>query len=212
MKIRYFLRGLGVGIIFSAVLMSLYVGNKKMSNEEIKKEAMKLGMVEKEPALEVLEKAEATATAKPTKKADATATPEATKEQTEKATTKPEATQSEKVEMVTQKTKAAVTQAPKVTQSVVEKTTTASTKVPKATKAVVTKKPEKQTSYVNVEISAGMWSDEIARKFQSMGIVDDADKFDDYLSENGYESNIKVGSYSVPKGASYDTVAKIITK
>lgn len=47
MKLRYYLRGLGIGIIVTAIIMSISLGQKnKMSDEEIKKRAAELGMIE----------------------------------------------------------------------------------------------------------------------------------------------------------------------
>ena len=49
MKLKYYLRGLGVGIVVTAVILTIanHLGNK-MSDEDIIKRAAKLGMVMKE--------------------------------------------------------------------------------------------------------------------------------------------------------------------
>ena len=46
MKLKYYLRGLGVGIVVTAVILTIanHLGNK-MSDEDIIKRAAKLGMV-----------------------------------------------------------------------------------------------------------------------------------------------------------------------
>ncbi len=47
MKLRYYLRGLGVGIIVTAIIMNIAFSNKQeMSDEEIKARAAELGMIE----------------------------------------------------------------------------------------------------------------------------------------------------------------------
>ena len=54
MNFKYFLRGLGVGVIFGALIMlAAYMssGGYKMSDEEIIEKAKKLGMVEKESSI-----------------------------------------------------------------------------------------------------------------------------------------------------------------
>ena len=51
MKFKYFLRGLGLGIIFASIVcLTAYQGNspKDMSDAEIKRRAKELGMVEQE--------------------------------------------------------------------------------------------------------------------------------------------------------------------
>ncbi len=45
MKLKYYLRGIGVGIIFSTIIMLIVGNSAKMSDAEIIKEAEKLGMV-----------------------------------------------------------------------------------------------------------------------------------------------------------------------
>ncbi|SDB39132.1 hypothetical protein [Butyrivibrio sp. INlla16] len=53
MKLKYYLRGLGLGIVLTAVIMGIALGKRtaKMSDEEIIKRAKQLGMVEAESTL-----------------------------------------------------------------------------------------------------------------------------------------------------------------
>lgn len=48
MKLKYYLRGLGIGIIVTAVVMSAAIGNKTetMTDEQVKARAVELGMIE----------------------------------------------------------------------------------------------------------------------------------------------------------------------
>ena len=48
MKLRYYLRGLGIGIAVTALFFGIYTGrvNRGMSDEEVKKRAAELGMIE----------------------------------------------------------------------------------------------------------------------------------------------------------------------
>lgn len=45
MKLRYYMRGLGIGILVTAIIMGVS-GGQKLSDEEIKARALQLGMVE----------------------------------------------------------------------------------------------------------------------------------------------------------------------
>lgn len=224
MKLRYFLRGLGTGIIFSAVLMSLYGSiNNKMSDEEIRKAAVKLGMVEKQDALDVV--LGIGVSAKPESTTGGAVDSE--KKNTPESSEGVEPTQEVTTEAVTEKP----TNSPDTIGDILSSTSGVSktdleqlkkTEAPVATstvkptkKPIVTKKPEvkkESTTYVTMEIKSGMWSDEISRKLTELELVDDAEAFDKYLSENGYESNIKVGSYRIPMGATYQQIAEIITQ
>ena len=52
MKRKYFLRGLGAGIVLSAVVMGVTTSKPDLSDIEIRKRALELGMVEKPDVLE----------------------------------------------------------------------------------------------------------------------------------------------------------------
>ena len=46
MKLRYYLRGLGIGIIVTAIIMSFTRQPEKLTDAQIKMRALELGMVE----------------------------------------------------------------------------------------------------------------------------------------------------------------------
>ena len=47
MKLKYYLRGLGIGVFVSVIVMTVAFGNRKpMTDEEIKARAKELGMIE----------------------------------------------------------------------------------------------------------------------------------------------------------------------
>lgn len=219
MKLRYFLRGLGTGIIFSAVLMSLYgSANNKMSDEEIRKEAVRLGMVEKQDALDVVlgigmsAKPESTTGGAIDSESESTPEPSESVDATKEVAKEPEKT-SDAISNILSST-SGVTKTDLEQEKITEEPVASPTGNP-TKKPIVTKKPEvkkESTTYVTMEIKSGMWSDEISRKLTELELVDNAEAFDKYLSENGYESNIKVGSYRIPMGATYQQIAEIITQ
>ena len=195
MKRRYFLRGLGAGVILSAVVSAVVINQNDLSDAEIRTRARKLGMTEQESSSE---KPKETQKVKKEEKDSAT----------EKITEEPTASPVQS------------TTAPPNTQKYVSADKKKETKAPELTKApevtkepVVTKKPQKvQKKYISVSIEAGMWSDEISMKFKELGLVDNAERFDDFLCDNGYASMIKVGVYQIPTNATYTEIASIITK
>ena len=44
------------------------------------------------------------------------------------------------------------------------------------------------------------------------GLVDNASKFNNYLESNHYDVRIQAGTFTIPEGASYDEIVKIITR
>lgn len=206
MKRKYFLRGLGAGIILSAVVMGVTSSKADLTDAEIRKRAMELGMVEKPDALEaVLKETKIPSTTgsaidennnnnSETEKPEITDFPTITS----KITYKPSHIQNNIIPKATQNT--IVTEPPKVTQR------------PSVTSKAVSQTSIPRREIISVTITAGMWSDQIAEKFKELGLVDSAKKFDKFLCDNDYASLIRVGSYRIPKGSSYEEIAKIITK
>lgn len=205
MKRKYFLRGLGAGIVLSAAVMGVTSSKADLTDAEIRKRALELGMVEKPDALDsVLKETKIPTT---TGAAVADTNQLETTEPTSLPTAAPEISQQPATtskQVTTQK--ATITPVPASTQRPMNTVT------PKVTQKPISKTSSSQKEIISVTITAGMWSDQIAQKFKELGLVNDAKAFDDFLCDNNYASLIRVGSYKIPKGSSYEEIAKIITK
>ena len=83
MKLKYYLRGLGIGIMVTAVILSVAFGSRKetLSDREIMERASELGMVSENGSLAEMEKKENAETPE-----ELQATPEATPKATPEAT------------------------------------------------------------------------------------------------------------------------------
>lgn len=68
-----------------------------------------------------------------------------------------------------------------------------------------------KTEYANITVSKGMGSNQVAKLLESAKIIEDAKKFDQYLIKQGISKKILVGTYTLPKGADYDVIKKVIT-
>lgn len=208
MKLKYFLRGLGSGVVVTALILSIaHGGNKEtMSDQEIIKRAEQLGMVPQERDL----LAEATKSPTITNEATPTVTGEATDKNftddilamaTEVAKPSKEA---EPTEEATPTKEAAPTKAEATVTPTKEPTATPE---PHKDATVTPSAGEKKV----ITIVSGMWSDQVARELQAMGVVESATDFDQYLIKNGYANRIVVGTFQIPEQASYEEIAKIIT-
>lgn len=96
MKRKYYLRGIGVGILFATlVLMTTYqiFGGKTMSDEAVIKRAEELGMVPGTSALEQLEKPADTSATEDTTNTSATGNDESNAQATAEATTEAASTE-----------------------------------------------------------------------------------------------------------------------
>ncbi|MCM1189546.1 MAG: hypothetical protein NC541_09640 [bacterium] len=66
--------------------------------------------------------------------------------------------------------------------------------------------------HVTVTVRSGAGSLEICNRLKEAGLIEDARAFDQYLIDQGYSKRISVGTYSIPVGADWEKIAKIITK
>lgn len=197
MKLKYYLRGLGIGILVTAVIMGVTQGSRKetLSDREIRERAAALGMVEPGNSLADLEAADTPEEAETPAVAE---TPMAT--EAPAATEIPEATETP-----------AVAETPGATE------TPAATEIPEATETPEvtvrpTQKPaeeEKGSSYI-LEIQAGDSSYQVAYRLQQAGLVADARDFDNYLCSKGYDRKLRTGSYEIPETATEEEISEIL--
>ena len=189
MKLKYYLRGLGMGIVFTALILSVsHCTNSKMTKEEIIKRAEALGMVM--PSDEDIFNTESS-----------TADNETTEPSTEESTTEAPTTQAPTEEPTTQ----APTEEP---------TTEAPTEEP-TTEEPTTEEPTTMAPTVvelTFTVERGMYSEAVTRILVQGGIIANEAEFNQYLSDTGYDERIQTGAFTVNSGMSYEEIAKIISK
>ena len=219
MKLKYYLRGLGIGMAVTALILGISFSDRQgqeaqtLTDEQIRERASELGMVDSseltlaalqnsaqpqttmEP--EVTEKPKLTADPETTTEPEATAEPETTTEP--KATTEPETmTDPEATAEPETMTEPETTAEPKMTTE------------PEATKELeLTTAPEQ--SQTTITIKKGSDSGSVSRMLYEAGLVENAKAFDNYLCNNGYSRSINPGIYEIAPGTSEEEIAKIIT-
>ena len=193
MKLKYYLRGLGIGIMVTAVILSVAFGSRKetLSDREIMERATELGMVSESGSLAEMEKKENAetpeepqATPETSPKATPETSPKATPEASPKTT--PEATPKATPEATPKATPEATPAAPDVTEPV------------QAAKTVV------------IEVKSGEGSYTVCQKLEKEGLISSASDFDTYLCSNGYDRKLRVGSHEIPADAEPERIARIM--
>lgn len=174
------MRGLGIGILLTTLILAIANPKEKLSDTEIKERAQALGMEMKDnsgldKALDKLELT-VTPTQAPTKKPTKNPTAIPTKKPTPQPTKKPKKTP---------------------------------TKAPAKKSVSANKKYAKKISFT---IYSGMSSRKVAKLLASKGIIKDAVDFNQYMKKAGKVGVIRVGTYKVAKGTSYDEIINNITK
>ncbi len=210
MKIRYYLRGLGLGVLVTAIFFMVSDNSSTtLSDEQIKERARKLGMTESVVLAEL-----------------------PTEETTVEATTIEETVTEENVteENVTEEfsTEEIVTEETTVEEPVEEEETvtevyetTVEESVEEETSEeeeheVTSEAPETEENFgtntepVLITVNRGEGSDTVSKRMQDAGLVADAHEYDRYLMTNGYDKRIGAGEHLIPVGATWEDMAKIL--
>ena len=213
MKLKYYLRGLGIGMAVTALILGISFSGRQgqeaqtLTDEQIRERASELGMVDSsELTLAALQNSaqpqttmepEVTEESETMTEPEATAEPETTTEP--KATTEPETmTDPEATAEPETMTEPETTAEPKMTTE------------PEATEELeLTTAPEQ--SQTTITIKKGSDSGSVSRMLYEAGLVENAKAFDNYLCNNGYSRSINPGIYEIAPGTSEEEIAKIIT-
>jgi outer membrane biosynthesis protein TonB len=204
-KIKYYLRGIGVGLLLGVIIMyaaMVTFGYEKKSDDEDTKTVVENDVNKG--------KTEAQTTEKATEKVT-------TEVKTEKVTTeKTDTTAEVTTEATTEPTTAATTEA--TTETTTEATTETTTEVTTETTEATSEKTEEPTTEkpsqddtVTIVIESGMISTDVAEMLQDAGIIDDYKDFDRWLDATGYSTIIRVGEFIFHKGMTYEEIAEVLT-
>ena len=191
MKLKYYLRGLGIGIIVTTlVLMVAFSGKKeKLSDQEIMQRAEQLGMVMADEGQTETGTEENTGTeAQPETEQDVQNTEEGTEENADENTDNASEPETEP-----QTEAAAEPAAPDDT-----------------TGNVVGEVKQETSGEVAFTVKSGESSDTVAFNLYKAGLVDDATAFNRYMISKGYDSRLRTGDFKIRSGASYDEILKVL--
>ena len=196
MKLRMYLRGLGLGMIVTALVLSFGVKseNKTMTDAEVRARAKELGMVEDSEKLKDAVSKEAVNG----EEAAAEVTDSANEDEPAEEVTEEPIKESSPEEKVEDDKDAAEIDNKKE-------------EIKEAARDEKKSEDDKSKKPYNLTVERGYSSDRVARILEDAGVIDNAAAFDRYLCSNGYDKRISVGSYQIPAGADYSTVAKLIT-
>lgn len=211
MKLKYYLRGLGIGILITTVILSLAgIGRKNMTDEEVVKRAKELGMVESTLLSDLPDqtKAEEVRPTEPeTSLLPETSEPETSPEP--ETSLQPETSEPETSEPEVSPEPEETASTPE-TPVAPEETPVAPEETPVSPEDGNPDTPAGET--VTLVIGRGESSTTVSKNLKKAGIVEDAAAFDRFLCNNGYDKKIITGTYEIPYGASEEEIAKIITR
>ena len=191
MKLRYYLRGLGIGIIVTALMMGIATrDNAPMTDAEIKAAAYALGMVDSNS----IKLSDIRTTEEPGDNNEAENVEDtAGSSEAENAENAAESSEAENAEDT-----AGSSEAENVGDNTEDTGNSGENEEPGET--------------VSITIKSGSGSRTVCNQLKEAGLIEDAGAFDQYLVDNGYSRRICVGTYKIESGSDWEKIAKIITK
>ena len=202
MKLKYYLRGLGIGIaVTAAVLMLAGGGKKSLTDEEIIARAKELGMVESvtlsQLASENEEISENISDDVSEEKSEGFSGEESQDENVSETDSVEEAnseelSEDENTEVISEE----VSSEPATENAISEMSGS--------------EPGEFIDEYVIIEVGSGDGSDTVSVMLEQAGLVEDAQMYDDFLCGNGYDRVLRTGVHEIPRTADWDTIAEIL--
>lgn len=222
MKLKYYLRGLGIGIAVTAVILSVSAKEKPqaMTDAQIVAKAKELGMVEQTvlselAAQEEAEDGQSGADAAETESAQAEAeSGGSTQQEAESDGNSQQETEAESGGSAQQETEGQNADSKGVKPETDTKDSDKEEAVTGQNAAGLEEeslKAEMESSVI-VSIYPGEGSYTVSRKLAALGLVESADVYDKFLCQNGYDKKLCTGNYEIKAGAGADEIAKILTK
>lgn len=203
MKLRFYLRGLGIGIIVTALIMGMTTeAGQPLSDAEIRALAENLGMVD--PSTLSLSDVgnmggnQPSAPPKEVHQPNTSEEPEVGNDENVNSSEEGNSTETPEPEETAEPEESAVpSPTPDATETPSPSPSPTPTEVP-------------DTESVTIVIVRGDSSYTVSRRLVEAGLIEDARGFDAFLVDNGYSKTIRTGTYKIPVGATWEEIARII--
>ena len=219
MNLKYYLRGLGVGIVVTSLILGIGLGSRKetLSNEEIKERARELGMVEESITVaeaaaqkeEEAQEAEVTVAPVPEENAESdaepivNAEPEVSSEPAVSTGAAPETSEEPNVSAASEPAASTAPEAGATPEAGVK---------PVADEAEEDNGTAPEKEIVDITINPGEGSYVISQKLEQSGLIDDAAEYDAYLCDNGFHTKLRAGVHKIPMGSTREEIAKLLCR
>lgn len=197
MKLKYYLRGLGIGIaVTAAVLMLAGGGKENLTDEEIIARAKELGMVESVTLSQLSSETESESVSE--ENLAETSGQDSVEDVSENISEDEGVSNSETdtSEVTSENNSEAVSDSPSEVASEEDNSQEETS--------------EEVEEFVIIEVGSGDGSDTVSVKLEAAGLVEDAQMYDDFLCANGYDKILQTGAHEIPKTADWDMIAEIL--
>lgn len=191
MKLKYYLRGLGIGVLVTAIILHFILGsNEPMTDEQVKAKAKELGMIENLTLQEAQILNESVSDNQ---------SPSSNTTELKDTVTNPDESPSESPLALASET-------PDVSPSAKPSETPSASPSVKPSETPSTS--PSNVREISITVSGGDGSYAVAKKVQAAGLVESAADFDEYLCKNGYDKILSTGTHLIPENSTYEQIAK----
>lgn len=206
MKLKYYLRGLGIGIVVTALLMGYSNKNRaaEPKAEVATEETAGDLLVDRNGEATTEEVIEQSTVENVTVETDSAETSEEETSQEETASELESSTQEAETITETESVTETETESVQAEEATDKKEQTQSSTEADAGNALL------QTT-IEINIVRGDDSGTVARKLQNAGMVESATEYDAYLMQHGYDKKIRVGKVEIPVDATWQEIAEYIS-
>lgn len=220
-KLKYFIRGLGVGIIFTAIVMSIslqasrsrIIRENALTKQEIMEKAYSYGMVlgkEEDSASTLTDEDTQKKQEEDTKKQEEVSNKQEDSEGQEVASTEDNSKEDQDVESTKKDDKIVKEEKDNIDtneqNAMIKEDKNSDNEDKSDNNSIVS------IDYVPITVTSGMTATSVSKYLKEVGIIEDSDEFRAYLSEQGYAAKIRTGEYLIPVSSTYKKIADIITR
>jgi cytoskeletal protein RodZ len=222
-KLKYYCRGLGTGILVTALLLISRPssGQESLTNEEIIARAEAMGMIKIDSLTDIPQPSNTSASTEDENNTETVMDTETTKTETvETESSDTETSETESAASETAASKEESESSPTATTSANASQSTTEDNSSKASDQPIaptgSEKPPAAASTTDgqtasITIYRGNGSLTVSKALEHAGLIEDAQEYDRYLCAEGYDNALRVGVYHIPLGSTHEQIAKIIT-
>ena len=223
MERKYYLRGLGLGIAMTAIIMGVALsGNKTMTDKEIIARAKELGMVENTVLSDMSDENTDNNSADEQDTDSQQNTVDAEPDTPVKDDVAAAGEGNESGDNADEGTGSDVSADETADAEDGEQEDITGTVDDRGTDPVQQEresdKPEENVNEIitsaaikTITVNSGDGSYTVAKKLADVGVVTSAETFDTFLCQNGYDKRLRPGTFSIPADASDEQIARIVT-
>lgn len=213
MKLRYYMRGLGIGVIVTAILMGIALGGdkEKLTDAEIMARAKELGMVESSVLADLgKDKEQLPNQNTPSIQEDASKEEESNTDQSQ--TGESQAGESQASESQAGENQTGESQIGESEGANQSGEPNGDVQTSNGQSGEDEESSTSEGEYITLVIERGESSVSVSRSLEELGLVESAKAFDRYLCDNGYDKSIRVGTHQIKVGSTDEEIAETISR